>query len=1144
MLASIFIAMITRSQLVQDWSVPISKAQAIAVDSSGNCYLTGTKDVMVNGSVRQDACLQKYDSHGNFIWERTVDNGHDDYGVWVGLDRNGDIYNAGRLGEAGYFGNTGGLAYMEKVYAQKYSPDGILLWRKTYGGVTTDCRYGNACLDKYGNLFIAAQEYVDLYDCRDTIPGSGQNLGESVPGGYGVVLKYSPDGLEAVMKYYGRGEDRVGPTQDLICADDMGGVYARWGITLKCPADNPSSWFSGTTLVHHGQTGAVLWQQIWEISDPVYENPAGLDGNGNFYTFKGYGNSTLCKYSSLHSLVWEAPFENGTGQGSIREDGEGNVYATSGSVLVKLNSLGQQLWRAQVPWGSGASPAIAFDRFGLIHTDIGCYDANGNRQWSGGGSNVDANGCSYLVNSDANNNYYLYKYLGGKIHAPQKGDLWISGEKDTIRWGASLGDASLDIEYSEDGGATYTPVASGIRADSLQYVWDIPAKTAPKTKSKVKLKKAQQEITFAVSDIFGVKPLMITRKETSNDSLVSYDYNKDRWGFSNTEEDVWPYLYWYSRFSYNGGMDPFTGQPFPSWEAGLPFRKANDSDYPDWPSFVRAFTVDACYISLSQAIYSQRAAARWWSARHPWGGSCFGIAGTNALAFSKRDAITSRIPMLSILYNPISVQSDTNVVSTVTEIFTHQFGNPSMSNDISGKQKTANQTLKDLKAMLRQEVTPLATLTLGTKGPGGSGYHTILAYWVEPASDDSPVWNVHVYDNSYPNEVDPIIEIDTSQNYGDGSWKPMYGWAGSGGRDGIWLEVPSENYLSPATLPKRDVRQSPFDVSPGLLEIGGVRGASIKIRDGSGNVTGYSGGQVWSDIPGSTPLFVKNGSLAPPYGYMLNAGTYSIAVDSFKTSEPDIYFFTPSRTLGYWRSGADSLQRDNLQFDTTGGPSLRVANPDAQAKSIVLKAILSEAGLEKIYSVSGLGLAGNDSATMGSWGTDGLRVVSHGAAKDYTIRVEHASAGGLRIFSKTNVPLGANTTHMITPGWETLGGNLAVFVDVGNDGTVDDTLTLKNDLTGADDHGSLIPGEYRLYQNFPNPFNPVTTIRYGLPQKSAVTLTVYNLLGQEVATLVTMEEEAGYHEVRFDGSGLASGVYIYRLQAGDFVQSRKLILLR
>jgi hypothetical protein len=89
-----------------------------------------------------------------------------------------------------------------------------------------------------------------------------------------------------------------------------------------------------------------------------------------------------------------------------------------------------------------------------------------------------------------------------------------------------------------------------------------------------------------------------------------------------------------------------------------------------------------------------------------------------------------------------------------------------------------------------------------------------------------------------------------------------------------------------------------------------------------------------------------------------------------------------------------------------------------------------------------------------------------------------------------------------------------------------------------------VPEEFVLGQNYPNPFNPSTTIRYGLPNRSHVTLTVFNTLGQQVAVLQNGDQEAGYHEVKFGGSGLSSGVYFYRIEAGSFVQTHKLLLLR
>ena len=92
--------------------------------------------------------------------------------------------------------------------------------------------------------------------------------------------------------------------------------------------------------------------------------------------------------------------------------------------------------------------------------------------------------------------------------------------------------------------------------------------------------------------------------------------------------------------------------------------------------------------------------------------------------------------------------------------------------------------------------------------------------------------------------------------------------------------------------------------------------------------------------------------------------------------------------------------------------------------------------------------------------------------------------------------------------------------------------------------GSPVPGTFCLYQNYPNPFNPSTTIRYTLRAQAHVTLSVFNTLGQQVAVLQNSEQDAGYHEVKFGGSGLASGVYFYRIRAGDFIQTKRLSLLR
>jgi hypothetical protein len=89
-----------------------------------------------------------------------------------------------------------------------------------------------------------------------------------------------------------------------------------------------------------------------------------------------------------------------------------------------------------------------------------------------------------------------------------------------------------------------------------------------------------------------------------------------------------------------------------------------------------------------------------------------------------------------------------------------------------------------------------------------------------------------------------------------------------------------------------------------------------------------------------------------------------------------------------------------------------------------------------------------------------------------------------------------------------------------------------------------IPTEYKMDQNYPNPFNSLTNINYSIPVKSTVILKVFDLLGRESATLANKEKPAGVYNVEFKNNNLSSGIYFYRLQAGSFVETKKMILLK
>ena len=132
-----------------------------------------------------------------------------------------------------------------------------------------------------------------------------------------------------------------------------------------------------------------------------------------------------------------------------------------------------------------------------------------------------------------------------------------------------------------------------------------------------------------------------------------------------------------------------------------------------------------------------------------------------------------------------------------------------------------------------------------------------------------------------------------------------------------------------------------------------------------------------------------------------------------------------------------------------------------------------------------------------------------------------------------------------------------VSSDLDGDGDIDLTVknyhsenvsVLENSTYTVIKEGEVIfsstPASPALYQNYPNPFNPITQIKYALPRDCPVNLEVYNILGQKVASLVDGKQKAGYKTARWDASSFSSGIYFYKLQAGDFVQTRKMAVLK
>jgi len=218
-----------------------------------------------------------------------------------------------------------------------------------------------------------------------------------------------------------------------------------------------------------------------------------------------------------------------------------------------------------------------------------------------------------------------------------------------------------------------------------------------------------------------------------------------------------------------------------------------------------------------------------------------------------------------------------------------------------------------------------------------------------------------------------------------------------------------------------------------------------------------------------------------------------------------------------------------------------------------------------------------DGDTPGGEGDYGC-YVGYGEIKDFPVEIQEALPVELTSFSgsaeQNNIKLNWQTATeinnhgfeierlVVNEKWEKIGfiagaGNsnspkLYSFID--NTSAASTSLSYR--LKQIDNDGkysyskeitvelNAIPTEFSLSQNYPNPFNPSTTIEFSLPKEADVILKVYNLLGQEVATLLSTQMKAGYHKVKFDASGISSGVYLYKIQSGDFSAVKKLILLK
>ena len=734
------------------------------------------------------------------------------------------------------------------------------------------------------------------------------------------------------------------------------------------------------------------------------------------------------------------------------------------------------------------------------------------------------------------------------INSPASNEVVIANEQYDIRWDAS-GVDFLRIEFSADSGATYQLVASSVPTSDGIYHWSVPEILSTKCKIKIssmntngagqiplcddfKNGATQNTLIRGVkSGNFKVKGYVLTRFKPNGD-YEAFDPALHGWSFSQSTSNMWPQSWW-SQFNYLTGIDPYTGVRYPAKFSQRPVL-AKPQNFIDWPLFVRTFGVDNCYKSTSPPVYSPTALKLWSAGKDfTYRGSCFGFAVGSMLAFEQPVLFLQKFPEVGTFQNLHDLPLDSLRRRVVNQLYATQFGlrHLQYAKNARLNRYTPRQVLEDLKTSLLSDTSEHRTLTI-YKLQGG---HAITPYQLRRTSPTR--WDVDVYDSNCPTAdchgVVKIDSLDDSFTYAPQQMYNEFQW--------IFLDRPASAYLEPPLMWDGNSGNSGPLVTSYVRLFNGPADI-VTITDSLGRTIGYQDSAAYTNLPDGIPIIPLTGENHPPIGYFVPAGRYSVQMSGFRDSLVSVSAFGPSQVLSYWRTGSLSSQTDLLSYSN----ELDIVNPDLQTKNINLESITRVTEDERVFQILNCPAVQNDSMGIMTPDIDQLKFVNRGPQKTYDLNIELAALTGLRQFSHSSITVQANSSHYIVPDWVDLQNQpVRIYVDIGNVGTIQDTLIIENQAT--DLRGELIPEiphEFKLEQNYPNPFNSSSVIKYSIPKTSQVIIKIFNTLGEEIETLVNSEKSVGSYEVNFDASNLPSGVYFYQFRAGTFVQTRKMILIK
>jgi hypothetical protein len=737
---------------------------------------------------------------------------------------------------------------------------------------------------------------------------------------------------------------------------------------------------------------------------------------------------------------------------------------------------------------------------------------------------------------DSGNTSEFSRGIGRRIVVtdPARGVLWIVGEQDTIHW-HNVDTGQVQIDYSVDDGKHYKNIVSSVDAQPGTYFWTVPKEFS--AKSRIRVRDLRDTTLDGVSERFKIKGWILT-KYAPDSSFIAYDPRNDGWSFANDSVHMWPQP-WFSRFDYADSLDPYTGAGYPLfWPY---FLLAKPADFPDWPLFVYTFGTNACYHSQfsNPPLYKISSVLIWALIKGAWLGSCYGLAITSILAFDDPSAFMtlSGVGSFGTLFQ---VGLTDHLREVINSVFWGQVGKTAKANDAAHANDPPSMTLSLIKSMFASDRRDDQAISFDYKAGFFSSRmgHEVVPYRIESDSINPSMEYIYVYDNNYPGDTTTRFEVNTATD----RWSyPRYGWSGS---NRMWLSDPASDYLlQPVLSVRKNQPRSPAITgaftSP--VSIFASRSDKFLITDSQGGMVGLEDTSFVNTIPGANLILARSLTPAPPLGYDLPAGTYSMASSHNLDTTATYGVVTDSAIYMYERSDGSTTTVDHLWFD--GGLLLR--NDNAVADSLRITGLKYQSGQEQFCQISGVSAGSGDSLRLLMRPDRSIDFMTTGGAQSVDLRLGNLAQAGGTLFSHANVASAGRALMRIVPSWEDLVSvPVKILIDHGMHGSFDDSVEIVNQLTAVmpGRTGSTAPQGFMLWQNYPNPFNPKTVISGQWAVTSDVRLEVYDVLGRKVATLADGRYPAGKYSFTFDGTNLASGVYFYRLTAGHFVATKAMVL--